>query len=68
MNQLEESLVAQRLVYVAVNNAGGVDKVTVSKSMMQYTRNANSRYKEELEAQRMNDKEKAHQAEKSERR
>lgn len=63
VNQLEESLVAQRIVYDAVSNAGGVSKVPIDKSLVQYARNAHSRYKEALEAQRKKESEKKQQVE-----
>lgn len=51
-NLKEDSLVAQRVVYDSVQSSGGVLKVDITKSLMQYTRNANSRYKEALEARK----------------
>ncbi|KAH9383563.1 hypothetical protein HPB48_025164 [Haemaphysalis longicornis] len=46
---MEESLVAQRLVYDEVSAAGGVAKVHVTGKMIEMVRSANIRWKEELE-------------------
>ena len=40
---------AQRIVYDAILNAGGVLGVEINKSLIQYARNAHGRYVENLE-------------------
>lgn len=52
VNQTEKSLVAQRVVYDAVMTAGSVDAVDITKSLIQYARNARSKYDESLEEQK----------------
>ncbi|XP_041775449.1 uncharacterized protein LOC121595491 [Anopheles merus] len=49
VNLIDESLVAQRIVYDAILNAGGVLGVDINKSLIQYARNAHGRYVESLE-------------------
>lgn len=51
-NLLEESLVAQRTVYDAINVAGGVTEVNIDKNLILSARNAYSRYKDAMEAKR----------------
>ncbi|KAE8742180.1 hypothetical protein FOCC_FOCC012266 [Frankliniella occidentalis] len=56
-NQLDESLVAQRLVYDGVVSAGGVSSITVDKSMILSFRNARDRYGTALEKRREGERE-----------
>ncbi|XP_062554102.1 uncharacterized protein LOC134219395 [Armigeres subalbatus] len=49
VNQEEESLVAQRIVYDAVANVGNVKDVVITKKLIQYTKNAHQRYQEALD-------------------
>ncbi|KAK7868384.1 hypothetical protein R5R35_013669 [Gryllus longicercus] len=51
-NQTEKSLVAQRYVYDAVQDAGGVDKFNIDKSLIHSFRNAHSLYKDEMKTQK----------------
>jgi hypothetical protein len=48
-NLHEDSLVAQRIVYDSVQDAGGILSVNIDKSMLQFTRGARVRYQEALE-------------------
>jgi SMC interacting uncharacterized protein involved in chromosome segregation len=61
-NLHDESLVAQRQVYDAVNAAGGVAAVEVDKSMLQHVRAAHSRYQECLRKKRITTDEEARKA------
>lgn len=47
-NLLEESLIAQRLIFDAVTAAGGQQKVIISRSLIHSARNAHDRYSEAL--------------------
>jgi hypothetical protein len=51
-NLHEESLIAQRVVYDAINAAGGVLEVNVTKGMMHSVRAARSRYDDALRRNR----------------
>lgn len=51
-NQSQQSLIAQRLVWEGIRNAGGVDKVTITKEMIHYARNSCARYHEALDNQK----------------
>jgi hypothetical protein len=51
-NLHEDSLVAQRIVYDSVQDAGGVTSVNIDKSMLQFMRGARGRYQEALELKR----------------
>jgi len=51
-NMHEESLVAQRHVYDAVNAVGGVTNVTISRQMLQFHRGAHSRYQSAADAKK----------------
>src|SRR6266516_3466585 len=51
-NLHEESVVAQRQVYDAVHDAGGIAGINVNKSMLQFVRGARSRYEQCLELKR----------------
>jgi hypothetical protein len=44
--------VAQRRVYDAVKASGGVTSVNITKSMLQYVRGSNARYKDALEVKK----------------
>lgn len=44
INQTEESLVAQRIVHNAILDAGGLTKVEITKSLVQYAKNSHDRY------------------------
>ena len=57
MNQLETSLVAQRVVYDAVAEAGDVLNINIDKSLIQYAKNAHSRYMEAQEQKRQEERE-----------
>lgn len=57
----EESLVAQRLVYDAVLRAGGVTKVEITKSMMQYVKSAHGRYVDAMDKKKLQNDEDAKQ-------
>lgn len=52
-NQKEQSLIAQRQVIEVIHLAGGVDKIDVTKQMMLAVRNAHSKYKESVAAQKL---------------
>jgi len=52
VNLLEDSLVAQRIVYDSVQDAGGITSVNIDKSMLQFMRGARSRYQDALERKR----------------
>ncbi|KAJ8884219.1 hypothetical protein PR048_016076 [Dryococelus australis] len=45
-NMKEESITARKLVYDSVMNAGGVEKLQISKSLIHYAKNVRERYKE----------------------
>lgn len=60
-NLTEESLVAQRLVYDAVLRAGGVTKVEITKSMMQYVKSAHGRYVDAMDKKKLQNDEDAKQ-------
>lgn len=47
-NLHEESLVAQRTVYQAVQCAGGITSVVIDKNMLSYVRGSHARYEEAL--------------------
>jgi len=47
-NLHEESLVAQQIVYDAIQTAGGILKVEISKTLQQYVRTSRARYDEAL--------------------
>lgn len=51
-NLHEESLVAQRVVYDAVQSAGGISSVQLEKDLLTFVRGSNSRYLEALERKR----------------
>src|SRR6266516_3232799 len=51
-NLHEESVVAQRQVYDAVHDAGGIACVDVNKAMLQFVRGAHSRYEQCLALKR----------------
>lgn len=55
VNQIETSLIAQRTVYDAVVEAGGIPKVEINKAMIHYAKNAYGRYKEFKERLRAED-------------
>lgn len=48
-NQMEQSLVAQRQIYDAINVAGGVQNIPITKSLIHAARNAHARYQESME-------------------
>jgi len=48
----EDSLVAQRIVYDSVQDAGGILSVNIDKSMLQCMRGARGRYQDALELKR----------------
>jgi hypothetical protein len=49
-NLHEPSLIAQRMVFDSISNAGGVMEVAIDKRMLQYVRCARSRYDEAMKA------------------
>jgi hypothetical protein len=51
-NLREESLVAQRIVYDAMQAAGGLTAININKSMLQFVRGAHGRYTEALARKR----------------
>lgn len=51
-NQSEESLIAQRVIFDSVMCAGGTRCIDITKSMLQYVKNARSRYGEALDKKR----------------
>jgi len=51
-NLHEDSLVAQRIVYDSVQDAGGITSVNIDKSMLQFVRGARCRYQGALERKR----------------
>ena len=51
-NLHEDSLVAQRIVYDSVQDAGGILSVNIDKSMLQFMRGVRGRYQEDLERKR----------------
>lgn len=51
-NLHEESLVAQRIVYDAVQSAGGIASLNIDKNLLCYVRGSNARYNEALEGKR----------------
>lgn len=51
-NLHEDSLVAQRIVYDSVQDAGGITSVNIDKSMLQFMRGARGRYQDALERKR----------------
>ena len=51
-NMHEESVVAQRVVYDGVHDAGGIMSVNVTKAMMQSVHSARSRYDDALKRHR----------------
>jgi hypothetical protein len=51
-NLHEDSLVAQRIVYDSVKDAGGITSVNIDKSMLQFVRGARGRYQDALERKR----------------
>jgi len=53
-NLHEESLVAQRRLNDAAKASGGVASVNITKSMLQYVRGSNARYKDALEVKKKN--------------
>ncbi|XP_051165127.1 uncharacterized protein LOC127283960 [Leptopilina boulardi] len=48
-NMTQETLVANRIIYDAVNALGGINKVPITKSLIHAARNANKLYKEALQ-------------------
>lgn len=50
-NPLSKTLVAQKIVYDAVNLVGGINKVTISKKIIHAFRNARSLWGEALQRQ-----------------
>lgn len=63
VNQHEKSLIAQRHVIEAINSAGGVQEVKITKSCIQSFLNAHAKYKESLQEQKNIDSEKKRKAE-----
>ena len=53
VNQAEKSLVAQRTVYDAITTAGTANEVQITKSLVQYARNAHAKDGESLAALKM---------------
>ncbi len=51
-NMHEDSIVAQRTVYDAMQAAGGVLKVDINKTVQQFVRTSRSRYQDALQRQR----------------
>lgn len=51
-NMLQESLVAQRRIYDAISNLGGVEKVFINKNMLHAARNAHALYVQNLKEKR----------------
>jgi len=51
-NMHEESVIAQRVVYDAIQSPGGVFNVTISKPMQHRVRTSRSRYEEALAKKR----------------
>ena len=49
---LQESLVAQRRIYDAISNLGGVEKVFINKNMLHAARNAHALYVQNLKEKR----------------
>jgi len=56
-NLHEESLIAQRHVWAAIQKYGGVEKVNITKKMIMDVRNSRSYYKEALENKKQKQKE-----------
>lgn len=54
VNLVEESLAGQRIVYDAIQAAGSVNDVVITKSLLQYTKNAHARYLEALDQKGQN--------------
>jgi len=55
-NLHEESLIAQRHVWAAIQKYGGVEKVNITKKMIMDVRNSRSYYKEALENKKQKEK------------
>ena len=51
-NQSDEALIAQRVVYQAVQDAGGVTDVDISSRMLYYAQQSYRRYKAEAARKR----------------
>jgi hypothetical protein len=51
-NLHEESLVAQRTVYDAVQSAGGVSSIQIDKTLLSFVRGSHARYLQALERKR----------------
>jgi hypothetical protein len=51
-NMLEESVIAQRVVYDAIHAAGSVLQVNINKSLQQYVRTSRSAYEDALRKKR----------------
>ncbi|KAI4471722.1 lupus la protein-related [Holotrichia oblita] len=57
-NMKENSLTAQRLIFDAVSQKGGIEKIDISKTFLTYARNANREYKNHLEKNKKEEDEK----------
>ena len=55
-NQHEQSLVAQRSIYDAIEHAGGVEKMEITSELIHAYKNASSLYRESLKRAREKDK------------
>ncbi|KAJ8670793.1 hypothetical protein QAD02_002052 [Eretmocerus hayati] len=64
-NQREKMVVAMRHVYQAVQDAGGMEKVVITNSMMRAVKNSSAKRREDLESQKnISERESAQQKEK----